>query len=140
MFRKMRNSETWAPSKFVVKRGRLRASSDPKEITPGSRLISELVATSYQALVKNHWRGRLLDLGCGKVPFYALYREYVSETVCVDWSSSVHVGDHLDAECDLTKDLPFADASFDSILLSDVLEHIPTPERLWREMARLLKP
>jgi SAM-dependent methyltransferase len=60
--------------------------------------------------------------------------------VCVDWSNSLHGNDFLDAECDLTKDLPFADASFDSILLSDVLEHIPTPERLWREMARLLKP
>jgi len=82
----------------------------------------------------------LLDLGCGGVPFYAVYREYVSEIVCVDWSNSLHGNDHLDAQCDLTKDLPFADASFDSILLSDVLEHIPTPERLWREMARLLKP
>jgi SAM-dependent methyltransferase len=82
----------------------------------------------------------LLDLGCGKVPFYALYREYVSETVCVDWAKSLHGGDYLDAECDLTKGLPFADASFDTILLSDVLEHIPTPDSLWREMGRLLKP
>jgi SAM-dependent methyltransferase len=90
--------------------------------------------------VKCHCRGRLLDLGCGKVPFYALYRECASETVCVDWSNSLHGNDHLDAQCDLTKELPFADASFDSILLSDVLEHIPTPERLWCEMARLLKP
>jgi SAM-dependent methyltransferase len=82
----------------------------------------------------------LLDLGCGKVPFYARYREYVSETVCVDWSNSLHGNGHVDAECDLTQELPFADASFDTILLSDVLEHIPAPERLWREMARLLKP
>jgi SAM-dependent methyltransferase len=136
----MRNPETWAPSKFVLDRGRLRASSNPKEISPGSRLFGDLVASCYDMHVKSHCRGRLLDLGCGKVPFYALYREYVSETVCVDWSKSLHGSDHLDAECDLTKDLPFADASFDSIILSDVLEHIPTPDRLWREMGRLLKP
>lgn len=136
----MRNLETWAPSKFVLEHGRLRASSNPKEISPGSRLFGDLVASCYDTYVKSHCRGRLLDLGCGKVPFYALYREYVSETVCVDWSKSLHGSDHLDAECDLTKDLPFADASFDSILLSDVLEHIPTPDRLWREMGRLLKP
>ena len=91
-------------------------------------------------VVKGHCRGRLLDLGCGKVPFYALYREYVSEIICVDWSNSLHGNGHVDAECDLTKDLPFANASFDSIILSDVLEHIPTPERLWGEMARLLRP
>ncbi|HYZ73770.1 MAG TPA: methyltransferase domain-containing protein [Chthoniobacterales bacterium] len=90
--------------------------------------------------MKSHCRDRLLDLGCGKVPFYGLYREYVSETVCVDWGKSLHGGDYLDAECDLTKDLPFADESFDTILLSDVLEHIPTPGRLWWEMRRLLKP
>jgi SAM-dependent methyltransferase len=136
----MRNAETWAPSKFVLERGRLRASNNPKEISLGSRLFGDLVANCYHAHVKSHCRGRLLDLGCGKVPFYALYREYVSETLCVDWGNSLHGGDYLDAECDLTKDLPFADASFDTILLSDVLEHIPTPGRLWREMGRLLKP
>src|SRR6516225_3576415 len=136
----MRNVETWAASKFAFKRGRLRASNTPRESGPGSRLMCDLVASCYQTHVRSHCRGRLLDLGCGKVPFYALYREYVSETVCVDWNNSLHGTNYLDAECDLTKDLPFADASFDSILLSDVLEHIPTPERLWRETARILKP
>jgi SAM-dependent methyltransferase len=136
----MRNVETWAPSKFVLERGRLRSSSNPKEISPGSRLFGDLVASCYDTHVKSHCHGRLLDLGCGKAPFYGLYREYVSETVCIDWGNSLHGCDYLDAECDLTKDLPFADASFDSILLSDVLEHIPTPDLLWREMGRLLKP
>ena len=136
----MRNVEAWVPSKFVFKRGRLRASSGAKGSGPGSRLMCDLIASCYHTHVKRHFRGRLLDLGCGKVPLYGLYREYVSETVCVDWSNSLHGNSHVDAECDLTHDLPFADASFDTILLSDVLEHIPAPERLWREMARLLKP
>jgi len=136
----MRNLETWAPSKFVLERGRFMASNNPNELSPGSRLFGDLVASSDDTHLKNHCRGRLLDLGCGKVPFHALYRQYVSGTVCVDWSNSPHGDGHLDAECDLTKDLPFADASFDCILLSDVLEHIPTPDRLWREMSRLLKP
>ena len=30
--------------------------------------------------------------------------------------------------------LPFDDAEFDTIILSDVLEHIPSPEKLWGEM------
>lgn len=136
----MRNTETWAPSKFVFNRGHLRASTNPEEIKPGSRLICDLVASCYDTHLKSHCRGRLLDLGCGKVPFYDLYREYVSENVCIDWRNSLHGNDHLDAVCDLTEDLPFVDASFDSILLSDVLEHIPTPDVLWREMARLLRP
>jgi SAM-dependent methyltransferase len=98
------------------------------------------LSTILTSQLRSHCRGRLLDLGCGKVPFYGLYREYVSETVCVDWGHSLHGDNHLDREGDLTEDLPFVDASFDSILLSDVLEHIPTPEQLWFEMARLLRP
>ena len=34
--------------------------------------------------------------------------------------------------------LPFGDSEFDTIILSDVLEHIPVPEHLWKEMARIL--
>jgi SAM-dependent methyltransferase len=136
----MQNVKAWAPSKFVFEHGRLKASKNSCEVNPASRLMCNLVASNYEAHVKSHCRGRLLDLGCGKVPFYGLYRPYISEAICVDWSKSLHGTDHLDAACDLTQELPFADASFDCVLLSDVLEHIPTPERLWREMARILKP
>jgi SAM-dependent methyltransferase len=36
--------------------------------------------------------------------------------------------------------LPFEPASFDTIILSDVLEHIPGPDHLWSEMSRILAP
>jgi SAM-dependent methyltransferase len=36
--------------------------------------------------------------------------------------------------------LPFRDGEFDTITLSGVLEHIPEPERLCREIARVLSP
>src|SRR5260370_1024326 len=62
----MRNVETWAPSKFVFKRGRLRASSSPKESGPGSRLMCDLIASCYHTHVKRHCRGRLLL----NVPFF----------------------------------------------------------------------
>ena len=71
----MKNAQTWAPTKFVLERGRLRAPHNPKEISAGSRL-GDLVANCYHTHAKRHCRGRLLDLGCGKVPFYGLYREY----------------------------------------------------------------
>lgn len=80
-----------------------------------------------------------MDLGCGKVPLYGAYRDYVSETICVDWDRSLHGSDYLDARCDLAGALPFPDQCFDTIILSDVLEHIPDPERLWGEMFRILR-
>jgi SAM-dependent methyltransferase len=36
--------------------------------------------------------------------------------------------------------LPFADSSFDKIIVSEVLEHIPTDESAMAEIARILKP
>jgi SAM-dependent methyltransferase len=37
-------------------------------------------------------------------------------------------------------DLPFADASFDRVIISEVLEHIWDDERVLREVARVLRP
>jgi len=46
---------------------------------------------------------------------------------------------HVDHECDLTTLLPCEDSTFDAIL-SDVLEHIPMPDHLWKQLARVLRP
>jgi SAM-dependent methyltransferase len=43
------------------------------------------------------------------------------------------------ARGDATK-LPFADGAFDRIIVSEVLEHIPSDERAMTEIARILKP
>lgn len=134
----MKDPNSWKPSKFVLARGRLRSSRDTNEVSLSSRLVTDLTARWYQAHIAQHARGRLLDLGCGKIPLFEAYRDYVSENVCVDWGNSLHRNNHLDIECDLTQPLPFAAGEFDTIILSDVLEHIPEPQQLWQEMARVL--
>lgn len=134
----MRNREKWRPSKYVYKQGKLSASKDPKEVGIGSRLIVDLIAAFYDSNLRQHAKGRLLDLGCGNVPLFAAYREFVTANICVDWAHTLHRNEHLDYEVDLTNALPFSDGEFDTIILSDVLEHIPVPEQLWKEMARLL--
>jgi SAM-dependent methyltransferase len=134
----MQNREEWKPSKFVYKNGRLIGSRDPTELSVSSRLIADIIADFYDRALKQHARGRLLDLGCGKVPFYAVYRELVTESICVDWTNTLHENRYIDREVDLTGNLPFDDNEFDTIILSDVLEHIPSPEFLWKEMARVL--
>ena len=134
----MQYQEKWQPSKFVYKNGKLRASRDGEEVSLSSRLVVDIVAGYYDRDLKQHARGRLLDLGCGKVPLFATYRELVTEVTCVDWVNTPHKNPHLDRELDLTDNLPFDDNEFDTIILSDVLEHISVPQRLWKEMARIL--
>ena len=134
----MRNTASWKASKYVYRRGRLMGSRDTREVGLGSRLSVDVIARFYEHHLPLHAKGRLLDLGCGKAPLYASYKDLVAECVCVDWANTAHKNEHLDHECDLTRPLPFGDGEFDTIILSDVLEHIPTPEALCREMARTL--
>lgn len=134
----MRSIETWAPSKYIHRKGTLASSRDSGEVSPGSRLVTDITAGYYEENLKAFAKGRLLDLGCGKVPLYASYKEYVSENTCVDWGNTLHRNEHLDYECDLTKSLPFKDGEYDTVILSDVLEHIPEPWLLLKEISRVL--
>ena len=119
----------------------MAASRNRSEVATGSRrLVADIVAGYYGAHIPQYARGRLMDLGCGKVPLYEAYRSYVSQTVCIDWENTAHKNEYLDATCDLTQRLPYGEHEFDTIILSDVLEHIPQPENLWREMSRVLNP
>lgn len=135
----MKNKENWKPSKFVYHQGCLRASRDTKDVGFSSRLMVDLIAGFYDRILKKYAQGRLLDLGCGKVPLYEAYRPYIADNTCVDWENSLHQNEFLDLAADLNFPLPLEDNTYDTIILSDVLEHIKNPRGLWGEMARVLK-
>lgn len=137
---RVRNPDQWQPSKFEPHGGDWRATRDRALVGPGSRLYVELLAQALQGAIAQHACGRLADLGCGDVPLYGMYRRQVQEAVCVDWGQSLHRISHIDLECDLNQPLPFEAASFDTLVLSDVLEHLCEPQALWAEMARVLRP
>lgn len=136
----MKHVEKWQPSKYVVRKGQLRASRDTKEVGLGSRLMADRVAAVYAKYLPRYARGRLLDLGCGKVPLYQAYKDTTTEVVCVDWEGAAKHSPHLDLEQDITQELPFDDDSFDTIIVSDVMEHIPEPAGVWAQLNRLLAP
>jgi len=136
----MRNESEWQPSKFEFRRGKLRASRNPNEMQVGSRLMGDLIAMAYQDSLKNHARGKLIDLGCGNIPLYQAYGQYIKDVLCTDRDLSDRRTLHLDLVCDLRHPLPIRDNEYDTLVLSDVLEHILTPGLLWDEMSRILAP
>jgi SAM-dependent methyltransferase len=136
----MRDPDGWKPTKYVEEpTGHLRASRDPDEVTPGSRVYGDMIAAFYAQAISRYARGSLLDLGCGKAPLVGYYRRYVGDVVLVDWENSQHPNPHIDIIQDLNEPLTRVNSdAFDTVILSDVLEHIREPAGLLGEISRVL--
>lgn len=130
----MKNEGSWQPSKFRHDAGRISPGAE------ASWLVTQLVGKAYERHLPAHARGRLVDLGCGAAPLYGAYRSLVTEITCVDWADSTGGAHHLDIEHDLNQPLPLESERYDTVILSDVLEHIRKPEALLAEVARVLAP
>jgi SAM-dependent methyltransferase len=133
----VKNEASWRASKFRFVGGNISAGPAASD---ASWLVTQLVAKAYERHLPVHARGRLIDLGCGAAPLYGAYRPLVSEITCVDWAGSTGGAQHLDIEHDLNEPLPLESARYDTVILSDVLEHIRKPEALLAEVARVLAP
>jgi SAM-dependent methyltransferase len=133
----MKAEADWKPSKFAFDGERLSVGPD---VSSGGWLMTRLVAEAYERALPRYARGRLVDLGCGTVPLYAAYRPFVGTITCVDWGESRHGAAYRDFDCDLNEPLPFEGASFDTAILSDVLEHVREPAGLLAEVGRILAP
>jgi SAM-dependent methyltransferase len=128
----------WFPTKYENHRGRWRAARTGTGVA--SRLMADLQARGYQEAIERYARGTLIDLGCGNAPLSAVYAPYVDKFYWADWPNSPHQKFDLDYEVDLNGTLPFEPSSFDTVLLSDVLEHIPAPDKLFGQIAGMLRP
>ncbi len=82
--------------------------------------------------------GRLLDIGCGQQPYRGLF-EQVTFYVGVDLPGGQLPGVTTEVYASGLA-LPFETASFDSVLCSEVLEHVAEPARLLAEAARVIRP
>lgn len=84
--------------------------------------------------------GVLLDFGCGKKPYEKLFKN-VSLYIGVDIEVSGH--NHKNSNIDFYYDgkrLPFEPNTFDIIFASEVLEHVPNHDDIFKEFHRVLKP
>jgi 2-polyprenyl-3-methyl-5-hydroxy-6-metoxy-1,4-benzoquinol methylase len=97
-----------------------------------------------RAIEKFVSKGRVLDVGCGRGILPALMRERGWEAHGLEFSETsarhardvlrlpVFVGDFLES--------PYADSSFDTVVLWHVLEHVPDPVATIRRARRILEP
>ena len=84
--------------------------------------------------------GSLMDFGCGTKPYQSLFTNMSSYTgVDFDGGGNPYKKSGIDVYYN-GKDLPFGDNSFDSILSTEVIEHIFNPDEIISELNRVLKP
>lgn len=101
--------------------------------------------TDSQALMQAMMAARLTpemtlyDVGCGEKPFAAFLKGRVAAHVGVDVDYGFYDTRHIDL-IGSADALPMADGSVDAILSSQVIEHLPDPEKAIAEAARVLKP
>ena len=82
--------------------------------------------------------GKTLDVGCGKKPYKNLFRS--SKYIGMDIENPGH--GHGDEDIDVYYDggkFPFKDSEFDSVVASQVLEHVFEPDDFVKEVKRVLK-
>ena len=84
-------------------------------------------------------QGRILDVGCGQKPYRHLFTSPTYIGVEVQQEGHDHTNEQVDFFYD-GKRLPFDDATFDSIITSEVLEHVFEPDEFLQEIHRNLKP
>jgi SAM-dependent methyltransferase len=82
---------------------------------------------------------RLLDIGCGVRPYEPLARRAGYSYIGLDRPSPSSSAPRCDV-IGSSLHLPFAEGSFDAVLSTQVLEHVPEPGRLLSEATRVLRP
>jgi len=88
-------------------------------------------------------RGRLLDVGCGDGAIAASLRDRGWTVAGVEpdpAAARAAQSRGLDVVAATLEDARFDDASFDAVVMSHVIEHVPDPRATMRECARILRP
>jgi len=95
----------------------------------------------FRDIVRHFSSGdRLLDVGCGTAWLHEHFEDYVgidSSPEAVEHARSLGCNAQLH---DVEEPFPFADDSFDAVIVKDLLEHVLDPAAFLREVRRVLRP
>ena len=102
------------------------------------------VIREYLQGVSYYAKGKLLDVGCGDKPYRRVF-QHIEDYIGFDRPAGMDVERYnqkkrknaidVHAEAD---SFPFLDASFDTVLAMQVIEHLPHPKKFFEEVSRVL--
>ena len=102
--------------------------------------VGRRLRSAIERAANLHGRGKLLDIGCGMKPYGASFTDRVTSYFGIEHSRRAGYRGHRADLCGDAARLPIADDSVDTVLCTEVLEHVPHPDLVFCEIARVLKP
>ena len=122
-----------------------KAKNEYHNINYGNKPFSNYPDKLIKYLIKETGvenNGRLLDLGCGRGEFLNSFIKSGFEGYGIDQSdiAKKHCPDAKIVVGDLEEILPFEDSFFDVVYSKSLVEHFYYPEKILREVYRILRP
>lgn len=101
-------------------------------------LVHKLMWEKLSPLCREHARGTLIDIGSGNAPYRRLVEPHIETYIGVDYpAAGMQPGASVYGDA---MQLPVRDASVDTVLCTEVIEHLPRPAECFAEFARVLRP
>lgn len=109
------------------------------------QFFAKRYATKVRQIAIERATGTVADVGSGRAPYRTAMkaRSSVTKYLTIDHpeATELYSKDYpLDIAADITKKIPLANHSVDTILLLMVLEHVPNPASALTELYRMMKP
>jgi SAM-dependent methyltransferase len=109
---------------------------NPKKRTKDFIVLHYLVQDLHDAIIQYGGR-RVFDIGCGNKPYESIFtQKNIIYKGCDVVQSNLNKVDIL---CEATA-IPEPDGAYDTVLCTQVLEHVDDPEKVMREAHRILEP
>jgi len=101
------------------------------------------LTSTLETLARHVQHGTILDVGCGVKPYEPLLAAPGDRWVGLDHPATLQGSYAERTMADLLADcrhVPFPDARFDTVICTQMLEHVPDPANVLVELARVLRP
>jgi SAM-dependent methyltransferase len=102
-------------------------------------LIFSVINPALRTACEKYAKGKLADIGCGEKPYREMLSNLVSSHLGIDHAETLHEKGSIDIFGTIYN-IPVIDGEFDTVLCTDVLEHVEEPSDALREANRILKP
>lgn len=102
-------------------------------------LIFSCINPPLKTKLEKYGKGTLLDIGCGEKPYKEMIRTQVDQHIGIDHPNTYASNQNIDV-FSTAYEVALKNNSIDTILCTDVLEHLEEPGQALIEAYRVLKP